>query len=81
MNRKGKYTLYKFENADDVSPPTNSREVIWRCNNVSGSSSQQFQQFIRVPEKSDIWMRCSTTGGNSSFTINLTIVLINNIIP
>ena len=80
-NRKGNYALYKYENTDNSIPPTKSREIIWRCSGVSNGLSEQFQQFIRVPEKSDIWMRCRTNGGNSTFSMSLTVVLVNNIIP
>jgi len=74
--RRGKISIYKLENADDTSVPVSAQEVVWNSAHTSGVNNTPC--YIKIPEKSDFWVRGSTDFNKADFSVVMAIYVVDN---
>lgn len=71
-------TLYKLENADDVTTPFSSRRQILRLVGLSGHSDHSFRSYIPLPEKTDIWLEAIADTNAGAITAGIEMAFIQS---
>ena len=69
-------SLWKYENADITTLPTNSRDCLWMSGPVTSQISYTFPIPIKIPEKTDIWTRAHNDNNNDDAQVITFITLI-----
>ena len=69
-------SLWKYENADITTLPTNSRDCVWMSGPVTSQISYTFPIPIKIPEKTDVWTRAHNDNNNDDAQVLTFITLI-----
>ena len=71
-------SIYKRENADDVTTPFSPKRLVSQSDELRGSDNHEFRVPIKILAKTDIWATCLAASGSPAATAEFDIVLEDN---
>ena len=72
-------SMYRRDNADDVSAPFTARRLITKFSGVSGQRTLKFESFIEIPEKTDLWFYgIKDSAGTTPVDVNFDLIIAKN---
>ena len=71
-------SIYKRENADDVTTPFSPKRLVTKSDELRGSDNHEFRVPIKILAKTDIWATCLAASGSPAATAEFDIVLEDN---